>query len=219
MIDWRQIDTLLLDMDGTLLDLKFDNVLWNELVPDRYCAARPAAAKGEREALLQHMRDSRHTLEFYCLDYWARYTGLEILALHHELAHLIQYRPGAEAFLDWLRGKGIRRMLVTNAHRASLSVKDAYSGLARGMHATVSSHDYGVPKETALFWERFAEQHPFDSSSTLLIDDSQAVLEAAAEHGIKHLLTVRQPDSGRPPREDLAFPAFNEFTELMAEHP
>ena len=215
MIDWQEIDTLLLDMDGTLLDLQFDNVLWNQLVPDRYSEARSPAAVGTREHLLNHMRDTRHTLEFYCLDYWARYTGLEILALHHELAHLIQYRPGAAIFLDWLRGRNIRTILVTNAHRDSLAVKDAHSGLCAAMHASISSHDYGHPKETATFWERLAEGHPFDARSTLLIDDSQAVLDAAAAFGIEHLLTIRQPDSARPSRDHLAYPAFNDFAELI----
>ncbi|MGD8938682.1 MAG: haloacid dehalogenase, partial [Gammaproteobacteria bacterium] len=36
MIDWTQIDTVLLDMDGTLLDLHFDNHFWREHVPLRY---------------------------------------------------------------------------------------------------------------------------------------------------------------------------------------
>ena len=215
MIDWQTIDTVLLDMDGTLLDLKYDNTLWNQLVPDRYCDARPRATETTRRELLQHMMDTRHTLEFYSLDYWARYTGLEIVALHHELAHLVRYRPGAEAFLGWLQRNGLRRILVTNAHRDSLSVKDSYSGLCRAMHATVSSHDYGHPKESRSFWERLAANHPFDSSRTLFIDDSQAVLDAAASFGIGHLLTVRQPDSGRPSRAGLAFPAFDHFSELM----
>ena len=215
MIDWQEIDTLLLDMDGTLLDLKFDNVLWNQLVPDRYCEMRSPAAAGAREQLLQHMRDTRHTLEFYCLDHWARYTGLEILALHHELAHLIQYRPGAETFLNRLRGKNIRTILVTNAHRDSLGVKDAHSGVCGTLHAAVSAHDYGHAKETELFWARLAESHPFDARRTLLIDDNQTVLDTAAAFGIEHLLTVRQPDSGRPSRNSLSFLAFNHFAELM----
>ena len=41
MIDWSRIDTVLLDMDGTLIDLRFDNHLWNVVVPDR-CANRRA---------------------------------------------------------------------------------------------------------------------------------------------------------------------------------
>jgi 5'-nucleotidase len=31
--DWREIDTVLLDMDGTLLDLEFDSHFWLSLVP------------------------------------------------------------------------------------------------------------------------------------------------------------------------------------------
>jgi putative hydrolase of the HAD superfamily len=38
-IDWSRIDTVLLDMDGTLLDLRFDNWFWQELIPSRYAAA------------------------------------------------------------------------------------------------------------------------------------------------------------------------------------
>ncbi len=184
-------------------------------MPDRYCAALEHPPAGARQALLDHMRETRHTMAYYCLDYWADYTGLQIIPLHHELAHLIQYRPGARKFLDWLDNRGMRRMLVTNAHRDSLSVKDAYSGLQRTMHTTVSSHDYGHPKESAAFWGCLAEHHPFDPGRALLIDDSQAVLEAAAAFGIAKLLTVCRPDSARPARDDLKFPAFDDFAELM----
>ena len=217
MIDWQAIDTVLLDMDGTLLDLKYDNTLWNQLVPDRYCQAHAPAADNAREALLNHMRDTRHTLEFYCLDYWARYTGLAIKALHHELAHLIRYRPGAQAFLDWLADRRMRRMLVTNAHRDSLAVKDAYSGLCAKVHESVSSHDFGHPKESPHFWACLAEHRPFDAGRALLIDDSQVVLDAAAAFGIANLLTIRQPDSGRPARKGLKYRAFDDFAELMIE--
>ena len=36
MINWNHIDTVLLDMDGTLLDLHFDNHFWVEYLPQRY---------------------------------------------------------------------------------------------------------------------------------------------------------------------------------------
>ena len=243
MIDWRDIDTVLLDMDGTLLDLCFDNTLWGSLVPDRYCDAGAstrvapdtgapaesdtAATRGDgnavrakprtREALFQHMLETRHTLNFYCLDYWADYTGLEIIALHHELTHLIQYRAGAKDFLDWLDRQNLQRILVTNAHPDSLSIKDAHSGLCATMHATVSAHELGHPKESAQFWRRLAERHSFDARRTLCIDDSQPVLDAAADFGIAHLLTIGQPDSQRPVRDGLAFPAFNDFADLIPD--
>ena len=153
-------------------------------------------------------------LEFYCIDSWTRRTGLDIAALHHELAHLIDYRRGAVAFLDWLRGRA-RALLVTNAHRASLAVKDRYSGLSQRVDEALSSHDFGAPKESRAFWDRLAAAERFDPARTLFIDDTETVLDAASGHGIGHLLTIRQPDSGRPPRDNLKYPAFDDFNELM----
>ena len=31
--DWQEIDTVLLDMDGTLLDLHYDNYFWLTHIP------------------------------------------------------------------------------------------------------------------------------------------------------------------------------------------
>ena len=214
MIDWAQIDTVMLDMDGCLLDLHYDNRLWNELVPSRYGQAQGISVGQARQRLYGHLRGSVRDLDFYCIDFWTRRTQLDMPALHHELAHLICYRPGAAAFLDWLRGRA-RTLLVTNAHRASLTIKDRYSGLCQRLDRALSSHDFGHAKESPAFWPRLAQAERFDSARTLFIDDNEAVLDAAGAHGIGHLLTIRQPDSGRPPRRNLKYPAFNDFNEII----
>jgi putative hydrolase of the HAD superfamily len=129
--------------------------------------------------------------------------------------HLIRYRPGAERFLAWLRASGRRSVLVTNAHRGSVDVKDRHARLLERLDADVSCHDYGAPKESQLFWQQLLASHPFDPSRTLFIDDNAPVLDAAAQFGVRHLLTVIQPDSGRPARADLRYPAFNDFAEII----
>lgn len=215
MIDWDLIDTVLLDMDGTLLDLYYDNTLWNHLLPERYGARHALSREAARSHLFAHMHQHLGTLRFYCLDHWTEFTGLDVVALHHELVELIRFRPSAERFLDWLRRHGKRAVLVTNAHRASLDVKNLHCNVIARLDAHVSCHDYGAPKESAAFWSSLMAEHPFDPTRTLLIDDNGHVLKAAERFGIRYLLTVSQPDSGRPRRGDLQYPAFNDFRELL----
>jgi HAD superfamily hydrolase (TIGR01509 family) len=215
VIAWHNIDTVLLDMDGTLLDLNYDNVLWNQRLPERYAIRHSVSNAVARERLERHFAETRHSLDHYCLDYWARFTQLDLLALHHELAHLIRYRPHAEDFLARVRGSGRRTILVTNAHRDGLAIKDGWTKLTGRFDSMVSSHDFRAPKEAPEFWSRLDAQHPFDGARTLLIDDNAAVLAAAAQHGIAHLATVSQPDSSQPERLGLRHYAFNAFDEIM----
>ncbi|WP_342768354.1 hypothetical protein [Kushneria sinocarnis] len=71
MIDWRHIDTVLLDMDGTLLDLHFDTHFWLEHLPRRYCEIhRLETSHGH--ALVERILAERGTLDWYSLRYWQR---------------------------------------------------------------------------------------------------------------------------------------------------
>jgi putative hydrolase of the HAD superfamily len=214
MIDWTRIDTVLLDMDGTLLDLEFDNVLWNQRLPERYASHRGISAEAARSVLFDHMRQTRARLDFYCVDYWARFTAIDIVGLHRELDHLVRYRPHADRFLEAARRAGKRLVLATNAHRASLEIKDARTGLVAALDRAVSAHDLDAPKESDEFWTRLAQIEPFDPARTLFIDDNADVLDAAERHGIAHLRTIAQPDSARPPRDALRHTAV-EFEDVM----
>lgn len=215
MIDWTRIDTVLLDMDGTLLDLNFDNVLWTQRLPHRYAEHHGVDHDEARDALFAHMHEKRNTLEFYCIDYWTTHTRLDIVGLHHELSHLIRWRGHAETFIRRVTTSGRRAVLVTNAHRKSLAVKNAATDLTTTLDKSISAHDYCAPKEAPEFWEQLRSEEPFDPERTLFIDDNAAVLEAAHEYGVSQLVTVSQPDSARPPRSDLDYVAFNQFDEIM----
>ena len=217
LVNWDRIDTVLLDMDGTLLDLNYDNTLWNELLPTRYSEAHGLSLDDARAKLFTRMREIHGKLNFYCLDHWQQFTRLDIVGLHSELTHLIAYRPNAQAFLQQLKALGKRSLLVTNAHRDSLKVKDQHSQLVGQVDADISCHDYGAPKEDPDFWQQLRQQHHYDPSRTLLIDDNAAVLNAAATSCIAHRFTVIQPDSARPPRRNLAHDAFNDFREIMPD--
>ena len=68
-VDWARIDTVLLDMDGTLLDLRFDTWFWQELVPAHYASAHGLSAARAREILAPKFRASIGTLDSDCIDH------------------------------------------------------------------------------------------------------------------------------------------------------
>ena len=78
-----------------------------------------------------------------------------------------------------------------------------------------SSHEFGQPKESQLFWQTLAEQQHFDPSRTLFIDDSIDVLHSAQQYGIGHLLGINQPDSKQKPREMDEFQSITHFDEIL----
>ncbi len=215
MIDWNTIDTVLLDMDGTLLDLHFDNQFWQHYLPVRYAEHHqidPAKALYE---LYQQFDAKKNSIEWYCTDYWSAVLAMDIPALKRELKHLIAVRPHATAFLDRLGERDAQRVLITNAHRDSVEIKLEATGIGNSVDRIISSHDFGVPKEHREFWDQLMEQISFSPARTLFIDDTESMLEAAKDYGIGHLLCIRQPDSTKAPRTDLRFPAIDSFKDLL----
>jgi HAD superfamily hydrolase (TIGR01509 family) len=217
MIDWQGVHTVLLDMDGTLLDLHFDNHFWLDHMPRRYAEHRGMALEPAREELYALYRQVEGTLDWYCLDYWTRTLGLDVAVLKEEVDHLIAIHPHVVEFLDALRGSGRRAVLVTNAHVKSLRLKMGRTRLGGHLDRVVCAHDFRRPKEDPTFWEHLRHVEPFDPRSTLLVDDSLAVLRSARRFGIRHLLSVSCPDTRKPPRDTGEFEAMVSFRDIMPE--
>ena len=215
MPDWSRIDTVFLDMDGTLLDLHFDNRFWREHLPFRYADREGidvATARERLEALYERVAG---TLDWYCLDYWREITGLDIVALKRELAGLISVRPHVHAFLRAIGTSDRRRVLLSNAHPESLRLKMEVTGIEHLLDRLMSTHRVGLAKESPGFWERLQGHEAFVPERTLLIDDNTGILEAADRAGIAHLLAIARPDSHGPRMSDSRYPLIEDFREIM----
>jgi len=215
-LDWESIDTVFLDMDGTLLDLHFDNHFWQEHVPLRYAEKHAISVADAKLALYPRFRAVEGTIDWYCVDYWSRELGLDINALKRELEHLIQVHPHVAEFLQTLRASGRRIALLTNAHHKVVDLKMAVTGLAEHFDHLICAHAFQAPKEDPQFWPRLAAEDHFDPERTLFVDDSLPVLRAARAYGIRHLRAVRLPDSKAPPKQTADFIAIESFDELTA---
>jgi putative hydrolase of the HAD superfamily len=214
IVDWSAIDTVFVDMDGTLLDLNFDTFFWREVVPQRYALLHGLTVPAAHDALAPRFDAKMGTLEWYCLDHWARDLGLDLKTLKREHRERIRFLPGAREFLASVRARRKRLVVVTNAHRDTFAVKAEHTGLDRLVDSVVCSHDFAAPKESAAFWRALEAHEPFDTSRTLLIEDSLTVLAAARAYGLRHVIAVRRPDSQLPPRAIEEFAAIDGVSEL-----
>ncbi|MFA5626010.1 MAG: GMP/IMP nucleotidase [Thiohalomonadaceae bacterium] len=214
-IHWEEIDSVLLDMDGTLLDLNYDTYFWSEHVPQRFAEKNSLTLAAAKEQLYPRFHAMVGTMDWYCLDYWSRELDLEIAQLKEEVEHLIAIHPRAQEFLGCLQVLGKRVVLVTNAHMKSLQLKMARTNLAGYFDAIVCSHEYRLPKEDVSFWTQMQQQQSFAPNRTLLVDDSLAVLRSAQRHGIAHLCAVAKPDSRQPLQEVTEFQAITNFGDIM----
>lgn len=199
-VDWPTVEVVLLDMDGTILDLAFDNYFWSTLIFERY-AQRHGLSRTEADARLRpEFERTAHTLPWYCTEHWSRVTGLDIAAMKVEVKHRIQPLPGAVAFLDAVRASGRQVWIATNAHPQSWELKLHHTGLFGHFDRVISSHDFGAPKEHDDFWSRMQAMHPFPKPGALFVDDSKPVLDAAQRNGIGQVVGIRHPDRSRVPR-------------------
>jgi len=217
MIDWPSIDTVLLDMDGTLLDLHFDNFFWREYLPRRYAEIKGLNAESARDFIVGETQRIEGSLNWYSTDYWSQTLEIDVVALKHEISHKVAMRPYCTDFLDALRAARKDVVMVTNAHHDSLALKMDRTRLAGKFDRLITVHEFSLPKEDPQCWHEVHKRHPFRAERTLLIDDNLNALQSAREYGITSLLAIYQPDSRQPKREIAGFDAIDSFAEIMPE--
>ena len=202
-------------MDGTLLDLHYDNHFWLEHLPQRYAELHGISRAMADLELTPLFENNAGQLKWYCLDFWSRELAIPVRELKLETAHLIALRTDADTFLAAIKQAGKRVIMITNAHRDSLSLKLERIELAPYFERLISSHDYGFPKESPAFWDALQADIGFDPSRSLFIDDTLPILRSAREFGVGHLLAVKQPDSKKAPKDTEEFEALEDYRELL----
>lgn len=215
MVDWEQIETVLLDMDGTLLDLHFDNYFWQEYLPLRWSEVHSEDVETARKTILPRLRAMEGQLAWYCLDYWSRELDINILEIKNGILDLISIRPTALEFLQSLDAIGKRPIMVTNAHQDLIALKLQRTGIGRFFDDIVSSHDLGMAKEELEFWSLLDSKQPYAAERTILVDDNLQVLRTARRYGIGHLYSIARPDSQAPARDTQEFFPVTDFSELL----
>ena len=194
-IDWTAIDTILLDMDGTLLDLNFDLHFWMEYLPLVYANKHNLTHQQSKDKIYPMLRAEQGNLHWYCLDYWQKIFKLDIAKLKEDVSHLIQIHPFVLEFLSQAKLHNKRIYLVTNAHRKTVQLKMRVTNLESYFDDIISSHDYNVAKEEQEFWRQLQKAVGFEKKTSIFFDDSIDVLKSAKEFGIGTVVAISKPSS------------------------
>ena len=205
----------MLDMDGTILDLAYDNFMWLTHVPERWAEKNGLPLGEARKRLLAKYSQIQGELYWYCLDHWSERLGLDVMQLHRDNHERIEYLPGARGFLEAVRESDKRVLLVTNSHPDTLSLKQDVTGFSEYFDGIHSAHTYGFAKERQEFWHALQEEEHFDPATTLFVDDTEPVLQSAAEFGLGGLITITRPDTSEPVRENGLFAGVEGVSELL----
>ena len=214
-LDWGRIDDVLMDMDGTLLDRHFDNFFFEEELPRRYASLHGLSFEASRERLMAMYRAVEGELAWTDLQYWSERVGIDVVAMHRELQHLIGFLPGAEDFLKAVRIKGKRITVLTNAHEAGVAVKSAKTGLDRYVDRIVDAFEVGYLKMRSEYWPACRTLVGFDPGRSLYVDDDEACLVAAKQYGLAAIIHSAKSSSQLPPTRSPRFTSIEHLPALL----
>lgn len=214
-LPWCDIETVLLDMDGTLLDLHFDYHFWMVYLPDVYAKENKLTLEAANRLIHEKIHSQKGTLNWYCLDYWTQELKLPVAELKHNLKHMIQAHPEVITFLKKLRQLNKRMIMVTNAHRDSLAIKLEMTEIGDYFNVMISAHDFGMPKENPAIWGKIRQYYPYNPATTLLIDDNIRALQTAKDYGIRYCLAATHVSPNMEKVDPKGFPHFETFDQIM----
>ncbi|NOT21584.1 MAG: HAD hydrolase-like protein, partial [Nitrospiraceae bacterium] len=219
VVDWSQIDDVLLDMDGTLLDRHFDNFFFEEELPRRYATLHGLQLEESREGLMAMYRSVEGELAWTDLHYWTKQVGIDVVAMTKELDHMIGFLFGAEEFLQHLRQLGKKVTIVTNAHESGVAIKVAKTGLDRYVDRIVNAFEVGYLKMRPEYWPNCQRLLGFDPTRSLFMDDDENCLIAAKQFGVAHLIHSAKSSSQLPPTPLAQFASVIGFSSLLSRQP
>jgi putative hydrolase of the HAD superfamily len=181
----KDIDCMLVDMDGVILDNTYDNNFWQNQIPGVISKNKNISFEDAKRLAVQIFNYKKNTKDWYDVDYWSNMLNVDIEAEKRSSISFdrIQLYEGVTKTLNKLKDN-FRLILITNAHRKTLNIKLEKYDLNPYFENMICAHELHYVKENIQLWYMLKSRFKLDYTKTLLIEDTINNIKVGLSAGI-----------------------------------
>jgi putative hydrolase of the HAD superfamily len=181
----KDIDCMLVDMDGVILDNTYDNNFWQNQIPGVISKNKNISFEDAKRLAVQIFNYKKNTKDWYDVDYWSNMLNVDIEAEKRSSISFdrIQLYEGVTKTLNKLKDN-FRLILITNAHRKTLNIKLEKYDLSPYFENMICAHELHYVKENIQLWYMLKSRFKLDYTKTLLIEDTINNIKVGLSAGI-----------------------------------
>jgi len=187
----KDIECLLIDMDGVVLDNTYDNNFWQNQIPSVLSKKKNISFDDAKRLAIQIFNFKKNTKDWYDLDYWSNMLGIDIEAEKRSDESLSRIRlyDNVVDTLSELK-KHTRLILITNAHRKTLNIKLEKFNIEPYFHEMICAHELYYVKEDLQLWYMLRSKYKLNFDRTMLVEDTINNINVALSAGISSAIYV-----------------------------
>ena len=188
---FKDIECLLIDMDGVILDNAYDNDFWQNQIPEVIADNKGIAFDDAKRLAIQIFNYKKNTKDWYDVDYWSNMLNIDIEAQKRSEKSFsrISLYDGVIDTLSVLKDK-TKMILITNAHRKTLNIKLEKYNLTPYFDEMVCAHELHYVKEDIQLWYMLRSKYRLDYEKTLLVEDTINNINVGLSAGISGAIYV-----------------------------
>ena len=188
---FKDIECLLIDMDGVILDNAYDNDFWQNQIPEVIADSKSIAFDDAKRLAIQIFNYKKNTKDWYDVDYWSNMLDIDIEAQKRSEKSFsrISLYDGVIDTLNVLKNK-TKMILITNAHRKTLNIKLEKYNLTPYFDEMVCAHELHYVKEDIQLWYMLRSKYRLDYEKTLLVEDTINNINVGLSAGISGAIYV-----------------------------
>ena len=188
---FKDIECLLIDMDGVILDNAYDNDFWQNQIPEVIADSKSIAFDDAKRLAIQIFNYKKNTKDWYDVDYWSNMLDIDIEAQKRSEKSFsrISLYDGVIDTLSVLKNK-TKMILITNAHRKTLNIKLEKYNLTPYFDEMVCAHELNYVKEDIQLWYMLRSKYRLDYEKTLLVEDTINNINVGLSAGISGAIYV-----------------------------